>query len=742
TVTLSNPSSTPVSFPFVLGGGSASPGDYVSPPTFSNGVTYDPATGTISVPANVTSFTVTVPTVQDTIDEPNETVPLSIGGVTGVGTIIDDDGTGTVPPTASPVAQTGVEDTPLVLTWAAFGAADVDTPPANLSIRISTLPADGVLTLGGVPVAVGLVIGKADIDAGRLIFTPDRNESGDNSFTSAGVGNLQSDYARFNYQVSDGSSSSATATLSIDIVPVADAPTLTISTGAPTVLFSNSWEAAPNADTTSDVVRTNPFEGWTRIDSPQGLAGGDSAFEVWTTGDSQQRQNGGYNTVVASPGNGRSFLELNDASRALDDGAFRDMPQTIGISRTIATQVGMVYDLSFDYAGRPGFGTEFTQIGVYVDGVLLQQYAATSPQAYIDWKELGVRFQGDGGTHTLTIRTDATQFNESGRGAFIDDIALTATRGVVAGNTEKFTEVGLAGYVSAALTDTDGSEALTVTISGIPGDGIIYTQEHGTYFPVGGSITIPASELATAYLLLDPAFTGHLSLGVTATATETSNGSSASTSGTIDIDVLAPFVSTDLGGDGQTNIVGTVGNDVLTGNGGAEYLMGQAGADTLSARAGNDYLDGGADADTLVGGSGNDVLYGGAGSDSLTGDGANGTVGADVFAWTLNDRGTPGSAPNDTVADFNVGNDVLDLRDLLVGENHAGAGTGNLTSYLHFESAGGGTVIHVSSTGGFAAGFNAAAEDQVITLTGVALAGTSDQEIIRNLLTSNKLVTD
>ncbi|MGB0126148.1 MAG: retention module-containing protein, partial [Rhodocyclaceae bacterium] len=95
TVTLSNPSSTPVSFPFSLGGGSASPGDYVSPPTFSNGVTYDPATGTISIPAGVTSFTVTVPTVQDTIDEANETVPLSIGGVTGTGTIIDDD----APPT-------------------------------------------------------------------------------------------------------------------------------------------------------------------------------------------------------------------------------------------------------------------------------------------------------------------------------------------------------------------------------------------------------------------------------------------------------------------------------------------------------------------------------------------------------------------------------------------------------------------------------------------------------------------
>ena len=52
--------------------------------------------GTITVPAGVTSFTVTVPTTQDTADEPNETVPLTIGGVTGTGTINDDDGVPTI----------------------------------------------------------------------------------------------------------------------------------------------------------------------------------------------------------------------------------------------------------------------------------------------------------------------------------------------------------------------------------------------------------------------------------------------------------------------------------------------------------------------------------------------------------------------------------------------------------------------------------------------------------------------
>ena len=38
----------------------------------------------------------TVPTTQDTADEPDETVPLTIGGVTGTGTINDDDGVPTI----------------------------------------------------------------------------------------------------------------------------------------------------------------------------------------------------------------------------------------------------------------------------------------------------------------------------------------------------------------------------------------------------------------------------------------------------------------------------------------------------------------------------------------------------------------------------------------------------------------------------------------------------------------------
>ncbi len=79
--------------PFALGGGTAGASDYGSP-TFNNGVTL--AGGILTIPANVTTFTVTVPAATDAVSESGETVPLTIGGVTGTGTI-----SGSILPTLS-----------------------------------------------------------------------------------------------------------------------------------------------------------------------------------------------------------------------------------------------------------------------------------------------------------------------------------------------------------------------------------------------------------------------------------------------------------------------------------------------------------------------------------------------------------------------------------------------------------------------------------------------------------------
>ncbi|MFP5306243.1 MAG: type I secretion C-terminal target domain-containing protein, partial [Gammaproteobacteria bacterium] len=116
---------------------------------------------------------------------------------------------------------------------------------------------------------------------------------------------------------------------------------------------------------------------------------------------------------------------------------------------------------------------------------------------------------------------------------------------------------------------------------------------------------------------------------------------------------------------------------------------------------------------------------------------------SDVFVWELSDRGSPGAPAVDTVVGFDMaaaanGGDALDLRDLLQGEE-----SGTLTDYLHFEQSSAGTVVQISSTGGFAGGYDPGSVDQRIELSGVDLTSIgNDHQIIQSLVNNGKLITD
>lgn len=91
-------------------------------------------------------------------------------------------------------------------------------------------------------------------------------------------------------------------------------------------------------------------------------------------------------------------------------------------------------------------------------------------------------------------------------------------------------------------------------------------------------------------------------------------------------------------------ITGSVLDNALLGDSGADRLYGYGGNDLLNSGAGNDRLYGDFGNDTLLGGEGNDRLYGGAGQDILTGGG-----GRDLFIFDLSPN-TAGSV--DVITDF------------------------------------------------------------------------------------------
>ena len=149
-------------------------------------------------------------------------------------------------------------------------------------------------------------------------------------------------------------------------------------------------------------------------------------------------------------------------------------------------------------------------------------------------------------------------------------------------------------------------------------------------------------------------------------------------------------------------------------------------------------LQGGSGPDyTVTGGAESDVLTGGSGSDTFTGGLVLGGPDSDTFVWK------PGDAGNDVVTYFNLnapasGGDVLDLSDLLVGEENAI----DLSGYLSLTPSGSDTVINVDPTGTFT-------PTQSITLEGVSLADlaayteqTGALEIINQLIVNGNLKVD
>ncbi|MDQ2082928.1 VCBS domain-containing protein [Xanthobacteraceae bacterium Astr-EGSB] len=132
-------------------------------------------------------------------------------------------------PAGADKTVTLLEDGTHVFTAADFGFSDTrDNPPDSFTgVVISTIPGAGTLTNNGVAVVAGYVVSLADIQAGRLVFEPAADASGDG-------------YASFTFQVQDSGSLSGGGantdptpnTITFDVAPVTDTPVVTVAPAA------------------------------------------------------------------------------------------------------------------------------------------------------------------------------------------------------------------------------------------------------------------------------------------------------------------------------------------------------------------------------------------------------------------------------------------------------------------------------------------------------------------------------
>lgn len=130
------------------------------------------------------------------------------------------------------------------------------------------------------------------------------------------------------------------------------------------------------------------------------------------------------------------------------------------------------------------------------------------------------------------------------------------------------------------------------------------------------------------------------------------------------------------GGGGHDRIWGLDGDDVLNGGPDHEYLYsgdmiaGGAGNDTISGDLGDDELYGEEGNDTISGGDGNDEIYAGDGHDIVDGGDGNDFINAGSGDEAGNDT-INGGAGDDTIIDYRGGNNIID----------GGAGDDEITLY-------------------------------------------------------------
>ncbi|MEJ7138451.1 SdrD B-like domain-containing protein [Amphibiibacter pelophylacis] len=261
-----------------------------------------------------------------TLDGTRETIAITIEGAKLGVTVAEQSALKTV---------VGSEDTALTLGWSQFG---VGGDGSALGIKVVSLPADGALQLGGSAVTAGTVISRADIDAGKLKFVPDANESGIDAFATPGVGNLKNDYAQFRFAGSDGVTLTAERTLTVDIRPVTDAP-VWIAPSAESVL-------PPAAGT---VLYTENLA--------DGQAQGWRSYKSATPATTERTEIAPESAYLGGTGT-RPLIEVESD------------PGVNVLGTTLVTDPGAVYTFSLDYAARKGAETGGdSKLAFYVNGV-------------------------------------------------------------------------------------------------------------------------------------------------------------------------------------------------------------------------------------------------------------------------------------------------------------------------------------------------------------------------------------
>ncbi|XBT44111.1 immunoglobulin-like domain-containing protein [Pseudomonas viridiflava] len=545
TLTLSNASKAEVTITLSYSGTAKNGEDFtgittVKIPANSNGTTFDIATIDDKLVEGIENFTVKIETATGGGFE-NLKVDSNNASVTTA--ILDNDHL----PVSPGGAVFGVEDTAYVFAWSDFKVTDADSN-TGLSVTITSLPAAGSLQFfngtAWVNVAVGQVVSQADITAQNLKFVPALNQSGGDSYGGNGVGNQQADYAQFKFKPNDGTNLGSEVTMKVDISPVADKPTLSFGSADfdSKGLTKEVWTSLKGLGTGGN--------GITGEDLKTVFANSGNANASSTTTNVQSDGSVGAGTgsktsglIYLEAGKTYTFSGTADDSFVVTIGGKTVVTATWGaggqISGTFTPNNSGYYPIEVYHANQSGPGSY--DLNIQAGSGAVTDLSSSNLKMYQSVTEMANAGLGVSDLHTVNGQSyyDGYKFNEGPEGGSVKLVSI-----------------------STALTDTDGSESLSVTLSGIP-KGTVLSDGAGHTVTVGtGPVDVTGWKLSSLTLTPPAYYKGSFDVTVTSVATE-SLGGSAVTTGNIPVTVYAATYKASVGTSGSDTLNGSEGNDIM-----------------------------------------------------------------------------------------------------------------------------------------------------------------------------------
>ncbi len=426
---------------------------------------------------------------------------------------------------------TGAEDTPQTLKWASFSADDSDFSNANMGITITKLPAAGSLTLDGNAVTVGEVISKADIEAGKLVFTPAANES--SGGTAGALGNMGTDYATLEFAPTQSTTVNGTTSvqvgttgvLTVDVTPVADTPIITFGSARDGITTHLS-DVQLDGQSWSGSIQVGSLTNDTTPTANGSIFGGGTT--VWSTGNSVNGTGQVEVGQVGVYGAGSGTTQVIELERNAGDQS--------NLYTTIDAKTGALYTVTVDYAPR---GSDFagSLINVMWGNTVVGTLSATTGGLQSYTFNIPSSSTGDQVLSFQAVNADGSNGSDS-YGGLLSNITVSEVL-----NQGLEDHAILLSSINAATVDTDGSETMKITLKGAPVGSVITdgTAAHTvtvTAANVGNEIDI--SDWSRSTITLTPPANynstdnGDIKLIVTATSTD---GASVSAPVTAELDV-------------------------------------------------------------------------------------------------------------------------------------------------------------------------------------------------------------